>query len=115
MAIWAKKPEAECSVLCSTSEMRDCHLIQEGNDPDPGAAVLMVSTGASAPKCFLTSRMNSVVAAILKIELIHSMGNCVVALREPDGLHGLPFAFVGKRVGVQLPSPFLESQNGEEH
>ena len=110
MAIWAKKPEAERAAF-STTEMRNYQLVQQGNHDNPGALVLMVATGASEPKCFLTARMNSV-TAIPKIDMIHSMGNYVVALGQPDDLHGHTFAFVGEQVGDQLPSTFLEPQNG---
>jgi hypothetical protein len=40
----------------------------QGNNPEPGALVLRVSTGASEPKCFLTSMMN-LAKVIPKIEL----------------------------------------------
>jgi hypothetical protein len=83
----------------------------EGNDPDPGAVILSVVTGALEPKCFLTSRTNSATARP-KIELIHSMGTYVVALGQADDLHGLTFASVGEQVGDQLPSTFLEPQDG---
>jgi hypothetical protein len=55
--------------------------------------------------------MNSV-TAIPKIELIHSMGDHVVVLGQPDDLHGHAFAFVDKQVGDQLPSTFFEPQQG---
>ena len=44
-----------------------------GKNPDPGALALMVSTGASEPESFLTSRMSSA-TAIPEIQLIHLMG-----------------------------------------
>jgi hypothetical protein len=40
------------------------------------------------------------------------MGACVVALGQSDDLHGLTFACVGEQVGDQLPSTFLEPQDG---
>jgi hypothetical protein len=111
IAIWAKKPEAERTAF-STTEMRNYRLALEGNNPNPGGLVLMVATGASEePKCFLTARMNSA-TVIPKIELIHSLGNYVVALGQPDDLHGHTFAFVGEQVGNQLPSTFLEPTGG---
>jgi hypothetical protein len=92
--------------------MRNCNLVMAGDDHNPGALVLMVSTGASQPKCFLTARANSA-TAIPRIKLIHSvLGKHVVALRQADDLHGWhAFAFVGEQVGDQLPSIFLEPNN----
>ena len=92
-AIWSKVPEAERATF-STEEMRTYGLVMNGNHLEPGAVVLRVSTGASEPKCFLTSRLNSA-TAIPKIELIHSMGSYLVALGQLDDLHGQTFAFVG--------------------
>ena len=111
-AIWAKKPKAERTAFSphNPDEQLYGHVL-EGNNPDPGALVLMVPTGASAPKCFLTSRMSSA-KKIRKIELIHSMGSCVVALGQPNDLHGHTFAFVAEQVGDQLPSTFLKPTNG---
>lgn len=108
LAIWAKKAEGERAAF-STEEMRNYRLAKEGNNP--GALVLTVVTGAAEPKCFLTARTNSVTATP-KIELIHSMGNYVVALGQADDLHGHTFAFVGDQVGNQLPSTFLEPARG---
>ena len=85
----------------STTEMRTYRLVMQGNNLDPGAIVLTVSTGASEPKCFLTSRMKSA-TAIPNIELIHSMDSYLIALRQPDDLHGHTFAFVGEQIGDQL-------------
>jgi hypothetical protein len=82
----------------STNEMRNCRTVMEGDDPDPGAVVLSVATGALEPKCFLTARTNSA-TAVPQIELIHSMGTYVVALGQADDLHGLTFAYVGEQVG----------------
>jgi hypothetical protein len=110
LVIWAKKPEAERAAF-STTEMRNYRLVQNGTNPNPGALVLMVATGAAEPKCFLMARTNSA-TAIPKIELIHSMGNYVVALGQADDLHGHTFAFVRDQVGDQLPSTFLEPAQG---
>ena len=103
-AIWSKVPEAERAAF-STAEMRTYGLVMQGNYLDPGAIVLRVSTGAAEPKCFLTSRMNSA-TAIPKIKLrIHSMGSYLVALGQPDDLHGHTCAFVlGEQIRDQLPS-----------
>jgi hypothetical protein len=54
----------------------------------------------------LTLRENSQ-TAVPKIELIHSIGNYVVALGQVDDLHGHSFAFVGESIGNQLSSTFL--------
>lgn len=110
MAIWDKVAEAERAEF-SNSEMRNYQLVVNGNNASPGALVLMVSTGAFEPKCFLTARMNSA-RAIPQIELIHSVGNYVVALGQADDLHGHSFAFVGDQVGDQLPSTYLEPETG---
>jgi hypothetical protein len=91
--------------------MRNYWLVQNDNNPNPGALVVMVVMGAAEPKCFLTARTNSA-TAIPKIELIHSMGNYVVALGQADDLHGHTFAFVGDQVDDQLPSTFLEPAQG---
>jgi hypothetical protein len=82
--------------------MRIYNLVMAGNDHNPGALVLMVSTGASEPKCFLTARANSA-TAIPRIKLIHSVGNYVVVLGQANDFHGHAFAFVGEQVGDQLP------------
>jgi hypothetical protein len=110
LAIWDKVAEAERAEF-SDSEMRDCQLVINGNDASPGALVLMVSTGAFEPECFLTARMNSA-RAIPPIELVHSVGDYVVALRQADDLHGHSFAFVEDQVGDQLPSTHLEPETG---
>ena len=110
-AIWSKVPEAEHAAF-STTEMRTYGLVMQGNYLDPdGATVLWVSTGAAEPKCFLISRMH-LATAIPKIELIHSMGSYLVALGQPDNLHGHTFAFVGEQIGDRLPSTYLEPDSG---
>ena len=109
MARVKKRDAKRCALHNQDEELSSC--AEEGNNPDPGALVLMVSTGALAPKRFLTSRMNSA-KKIRKIKLIHSMGSCVVALGQPNDLHGRTFAFVAEQVGDQLPSTFLEPTNG---
>jgi hypothetical protein len=66
------------SVLWSALEMSNCRLVHEGDNPNLGALVLLVTTGALGPKCFLAARTN-LAAAIPKTELIHLMGDSVVA------------------------------------
>ena len=73
--------------------MRTYGLMMQGNNLNPGALVLSVSTEASEPKCFLTSRMK-LATAIPKIKLIHSMSSYLVALGQPGDLHGHTFAFI---------------------
>ena len=52
----------------------------QGNNLDPGALVLSMSTGAPEPKSLLTwSRMNPA-SAIPKVKLINFMGSYVVTL-----------------------------------
>jgi hypothetical protein len=82
LAIWSKKLEAERAAF-SALEMRNCCMVRwEGNDPEPGALVLMVAAGALEPECFLAARANSGTAIPKIIELIHSMGNYEVALGQ---------------------------------
>jgi hypothetical protein len=76
------------------TEMRNYRNVMGGVNAGPGALVLLVTTGSLEPKCFLTSRANSATATP-KIELIHSIGNYVIALGQADDLHGHTFAFVG--------------------
>ena len=110
MAIWGKVAEANREEFSNT-EMRNYQHVLNGNNDDPGALVLMASTGASEPKCFLTARMNSA-RSVPQIELVHSVDNYVVALGQADDLHGHSFVFVGDQLGDQLPSTCLESETG---
>jgi hypothetical protein len=77
MAIWAKKPAAAERAAFSALEMSNCCLVHEGDNPNPGALVLLVTTGALGPKCFLAACAN-LAAEIPKTELIHLMGDSVV-------------------------------------
>jgi hypothetical protein len=63
------------------------------------------------PHC--SHQLGNLATGILKIKLaIHSMGDYVAALGQPDDLHGHMFAFVGDQVGEQLPSTFLKPKLG---
>ena len=111
-AIWAKRPEAERASF-STSEMRTCSQVLQGNNPDPGDLVLSVTTGSVEPECFLASRTNSANARP-KIKLIHSVGARVVALGQPDDLHGQTFAFVqASKLATNCRRPFSSPTMGE--
>ena len=109
-ATWAKIPIG----------MRDQHAGEEmanylalisGTTPNPEAVTLSIATYSFKPMCFLTAR-ETAANGIPTIELIHSIGNYVVALGQPDNLHGHSFAFVGETVAGQLPSTFLEPAGG---
>ena len=104
----SQRQNAKYSLLFCTEMRSHC----QGNDPDSGALVLMVSTRASEPKCFLTCRMNFGIA-IPRIKLIHLTGNnYVMALGQPNDLHRNTIPFVGKQVGDQFPLSFREQMHG---
>ena len=109
-AIWSKVPEALRNQHAG-KEMANYLALLNGGTPHPEALALAVTTSALEPMCFLTCRETSS-TAIPTIELIHSIGNYVVALGQVDDLHGHSFAFVGETTGDQLPSAFLEPAVG---
>ena len=91
--------------------MRDQHAGEEmanylalisGATPNPEAVTLSIATCSFEPMCFLTAR-ETAPNGIPTIELIHSIGNYVAALGQPDNLHGHSFAFVGETVGLVQP------------
>jgi hypothetical protein len=82
-----------------------------GQVENPKALALAVTMTSLEPKCFLTTRMNSV-TAIPRIILVHSVGNYVVTLGQADDLHGHSFTFTGDHVGNQLPSALLKPPAG---
>jgi hypothetical protein len=110
MAIWDKVPEG-MRANHTGAEMASYLALLGGQVENPKALALTVMTTSLEPKCFLTTRMNSV-TAIPKIILVHSLGNYVATLGQADDLHGHSFAFTGEQVGNQLPSALLEPPAG---
>jgi hypothetical protein len=110
MAIWDKVPEG-MRANHAGAEMASYLALLGGQVENPEALALAVMTTSLEPKCFLTTRMNSV-TAIPRIILVHSVGNYVVTLGQADDLHGHSFAFTGEQVGNQLPSALLEPPAG---
>jgi hypothetical protein len=109
-AIWEKVPP-HLRDQHAGKEMANYLALLTDGVPNSGTLALAVTTTSLEPKCFLTSRDNSL-SAIPRIELIHSIGNYVVALGQVDDLHGHSFAFVSESTGQQLPSTFLAPATG---